>query len=168
MRARSLHQSLWQSIHTHFLLKLRGRDCEQVNFVVQTRRIFAKICLPTNQIGVFFAFNLNEISATFYEMMLTETDIRRCSVDHAAVYGQIPVTFRGMSPLTTRQRQIFDLVVIGQSNKEIARTLGLSVGTVKIHLAKVFEKLGVRHRSAVALAGGKLGLSLVPLPRLAA
>jgi len=89
-------------------------------------------------------------------------------MDHAAVYGQIPVTFRGMSPLTTRQRQIFDLVVIGQSNKEIARTLGLSVGTVKIHLAKVFEKLGVRHRSAVALAGGKLGLSLVPLPRLAA
>ena len=70
--------------------------------------------------------------------------------------------------LTTRQRQVFDLIVVGQSNKEIARTLGLSVCTVKIHVAKLFDKLGVRHRSAVALAGAKLGLSLVPLPRLVA
>ena len=70
--------------------------------------------------------------------------------------------------LTTRQRQVFDLIVVGLSNKEIARTLGLSQGTVKIHISKLFEKLGVRHRSAVALAGAKLGLSLVPLPRLVA
>jgi len=74
----------------------------------------------------------------------------------------------GTVKLTTRQRQIFDLVVVGQSNKEIARTLGLSQGTVKIHIAKLFEKLGVRHRSAVALAGAKLGLELVHLPLLAA
>jgi two-component system, NarL family, nitrate/nitrite response regulator NarL len=89
-------------------------------------------------------------------------------VDLAAVCGQMSVAPGRTSPLTTRQRQIFDLVVVGQSNKEIARTLGISVGTVKIHLAIVFEKLGVRHRSAVALAGAKLGLSLVPFSRLAA
>jgi two-component system, NarL family, nitrate/nitrite response regulator NarL len=60
--------------------------------------------------------------------------------------------------LTTRQRQVFDLIVVGLSNKEIARELGLSQSTVKIHISKLFEKLGVRHRSAVALAGMKLGL----------
>jgi DNA-binding NarL/FixJ family response regulator len=70
--------------------------------------------------------------------------------------------------LSARQRQVFDLIVVGQSNKEIARTLGLGEGTVKIHIAKLFEKLGVRHRSAVALAGAKLGLSLVPRARLVA
>jgi DNA-binding NarL/FixJ family response regulator len=43
--------------------------------------------------------------------------------------------------LSPRQRQIFDLVVVGQSNKEIARTLGLSQGTCKIHITKLFEKL---------------------------
>jgi len=48
--------------------------------------------------------------------------------------------------------------VVGQSNKEIAWKLGLGEGTVKIHVAKLFRKLGVRHRSAVALAGAKLGL----------
>jgi two-component system, NarL family, nitrate/nitrite response regulator NarL len=84
-----------------------------------------------------------------------------------------PITYAPFSPinkqwLSPRQRQIFDLVVVGQSNKEIARTLGLSEGTVKIHIAKLFEKLGVHHRSAVALAGAKLGISLAPLPRLVA
>jgi two-component system, NarL family, nitrate/nitrite response regulator NarL len=84
-----------------------------------------------------------------------------------------PITYAPISPinkelLSPRQRQIFDLVVVGQSNKEIANELGLSVSTVKIHVAKLFDKLGVRQRSAVALAGAKLGLSLVPPPRLVA
>jgi DNA-binding NarL/FixJ family response regulator len=46
--------------------------------------------------------------------------------------------------LSTRQREIFDLIVVGLSNKEIARTLGLGQGTVKIHIKKLFHKLGVR------------------------
>jgi DNA-binding NarL/FixJ family response regulator len=77
-------------------------------------------------------------------------------MDYRTTYA--PINKALLSP---RQRQIFDLVVVGQSNKEIARTLGLSEGTVKIHITKLFEKLDVRHRSAVALAGAKLGFSLV-------
>jgi DNA-binding NarL/FixJ family response regulator len=67
--------------------------------------------------------------------------------------------------LSPRQCQIFDLVVVGRFNKEIAHTLGLSESTVKTHITKLFEKLGVCHRSAVAVAGAKLGLSLVSFPR---
>ena len=81
------------------------------------------------------------------------------------IYRQVPLTPRQTNHLTIRQRQIFDLIVVGHSNKEIARTLGLSEGTVKIHVAKLFVKLSVRHRSAVALAGARLGLNIVPLPR---
>jgi two-component system nitrate/nitrite response regulator NarL len=87
-------------------------------------------------------------------------------VNYSIAYAPISPIEKAL--LTNRQRQIFDLVVVGQSNKEIARTLGLSESTVKIHITKLFDKLGVRHRSAVALAGAKLGLSLVPLPRLVA
>ncbi len=89
-------------------------------------------------------------------------------MSHAAAYSRASVTPSGTSPLTTRQHQIFDLVVVGQSNKEIARTLGLSDGTVKTHVAKLFEKLSVRRRGAVAMAGAKLGISLVRLPLPAA
>jgi DNA-binding NarL/FixJ family response regulator len=58
--------------------------------------------------------------------------------------------------LTPRQRDVFDLIVQGMSNKEIARSLQLAEGTVKIHIKALFAKLGVRRRAAVAVAGNRL------------
>ena len=58
--------------------------------------------------------------------------------------------------LTPRQRDVFDLIVQGMSNKEIARSLQLAEGTVKIHIKALFAKLGVRRRAAVAVAGTRL------------
>ena len=54
--------------------------------------------------------------------------------------------------LTRRQRDVLYLIVKGHSNKEIARALNLAEGTIKIHVAALFGKLGVSRRSAVALA----------------
>ena len=48
--------------------------------------------------------------------------------------------------LTPRECQILDLLASGQSNKELARTLGISPNTVKTHLASLFAKLGVDRR----------------------
>ena len=58
--------------------------------------------------------------------------------------------------LTPRQHDVFELIVQGMSNKEIARTLRLAEGTVKIHIKALFAKLGVRRRAAVAVAGTRL------------
>src|SRR6476661_6118515 len=55
--------------------------------------------------------------------------------------------------LTPRQKDVLALVVKGNSNKEIARGLGLGEGTVKVHLASLFRTLGVRSRSAAAAKG---------------
>jgi two-component system, NarL family, nitrate/nitrite response regulator NarL len=52
--------------------------------------------------------------------------------------------------LTCRERQIVLLVAEGLSNKEICRRLGISEGTVKIHLHNVYEKVGVNNRTALA------------------
>jgi DNA-binding CsgD family transcriptional regulator len=84
-------------------------------------------------------------------------------VNYLVSYGLASFAQIENKPLTARQREIFDLIVIGLSNKEIARKLGLSVSTVKIHVAAVFRKLGVHHRSAVALAGVKFGLRPWPM-----
>jgi two-component system, NarL family, nitrate/nitrite response regulator NarL len=57
--------------------------------------------------------------------------------------------------LTSRERQVVTLVSQGLSNKEIANTLNLTEGTIKIHLHNIFEKLGIRNRTeltAVAIA----------------
>lgn len=48
--------------------------------------------------------------------------------------------------LTARQFEVLRLLAKGQSNKVIARDLGLSVSTVKVHLNTVFRALGAKNR----------------------
>lgn len=70
--------------------------------------------------------------------------------------GAIPSPQRIEAVLTPRQGDVFKLIVQGMSNKEIARSLQLAEGTVKIHIKALFAKLGVRRRAAVAVAGTRL------------
>lgn len=55
------------------------------------------------------------------------------------------------SELTSRQLDVARLVGQGASNKEIARTLGITDRTVKAHLTAIFEKLGIADRLRLAL-----------------
>jgi DNA-binding NarL/FixJ family response regulator len=60
--------------------------------------------------------------------------------------------------LTPRQQDVLACLVQGQANKEIARTLGLSLPTVKAHLVAIFRALRVKNRAQAVLAGqGLLG-----------
>jgi DNA-binding NarL/FixJ family response regulator len=54
--------------------------------------------------------------------------------------------------LSTREKEILDLLSEGLSNKEIGAKLNVSQFTVKNHLAKVFEKLHVRSRTEAVMA----------------
>lgn len=64
----------------------------------------------------------------------------------------------GLSP---RQEQIMRCVHMGNTNKMIARALGISEGTVKIHLAAIFQQLGAPNRAAaVAIYNGWLTAQL--------
>ena len=50
-----------------------------------------------------------------------------------------------------RERGVMHLVAQGLSNKDVARHLHVSEGTVKLHLHHIFCKTGVRRRAALAL-----------------
>ena len=49
-----------------------------------------------------------------------------------------------MAELTPRERQVFDLVVRGQANKQAAHALGCTVRTIKAHRHRVMEKMQAR------------------------
>ncbi len=51
------------------------------------------------------------------------------------------------SKLTLRQKEVLNELLKGQASKEIARTLDIAEGTVKIHLAAIYRALGVRTRA---------------------
>lgn len=71
-------------------------------------------------------------------------------------YGNSEENKAILDGLTQRQRDVLELLVQGSMNKEIARKLDLSSGTVKIHIASLFKSLGVRNRSHAAVIGMKL------------
>jgi two-component system nitrate/nitrite response regulator NarL len=54
------------------------------------------------------------------------------------------------SRLTSRQNQIVAMLKIGSSNREIADVLGLSEGTIKVHLHRIYRKIGVSNRTQLA------------------
>lgn len=70
--------------------------------------------------------------------------------------------------LSPRQQQIMRCIHMGNTNKMIARILGISEGTVKIHLASIFHQLGAPNRAAaVAIYNGWLSgqLQVLNTPR---
>lgn len=61
--------------------------------------------------------------------------------------------------LTERQLQVLALLAEGKPNKLIARTLDITEGTVKIHLAAIFQALGVRNRTEAVIVAQDMDLS---------
>ncbi len=59
--------------------------------------------------------------------------------------------------LTPRQRDVLALLTEGNSNKQIAESLGLAPGTVKIHISRILRAFGVQNRTqAVITAAARL------------
>ena len=62
------------------------------------------------------------------------------------------------SSLTPRETEIVRAISRGQSNKEVARELQISGGTVKMHLHRIYEKLNVRNRTELSAIARDQGL----------
>ncbi len=85
--------------------------------------------------------------------------IRSAAAGHAPLDPRVarsllPSTNPGSEPgagLSDRERQVLRLVSRGMANKQIARALGISEHTVKVHLTSVFRRLGVADRTSAAL-----------------
>ncbi len=62
---------------------------------------------------------------------------------------KIDFATEGYTSLTAREREIALLALSGLRNKAIAGELQLCEGTVKIHLHNIYQKLGVKSRTAL-------------------
>ncbi|MEM7705781.1 MAG: response regulator transcription factor [Pseudomonadota bacterium] len=58
--------------------------------------------------------------------------------------------------VTRRECEVLALLAEGQTNKEIARNLGMSPNTVKTHLSRLFEKLDAQRRTQAVQRARKL------------
>ncbi len=60
--------------------------------------------------------------------------------------------------LTPRQIEVLRLIAMGKSNKQIAYELGLSEGTIKLHVTAILKLLNVYNRTGAVAAANHLGL----------
>lgn len=59
--------------------------------------------------------------------------------------------------LTEREQEVFDLLVLNKSTKEIANFLGISEKTVRNHISNAIQKLGVKGRAQAVVELIKMG-----------
>jgi DNA-binding CsgD family transcriptional regulator len=70
-----------------------------------------------------------------------------------------PAKVTNLDDLTPRGREVLILVASGQSNKSIARCLGLSVNTVEKHRASLMKKLDVHNAAGLTSVAISMGLT---------
>ncbi|TAN60126.1 MAG: response regulator transcription factor [Magnetospirillum sp.] len=88
-------------------------------------------------------FNDNDLVDRVIDALTWDAIQREGDADAASLAARL-------ANLTLRERQVMDLVLAGKLNKVIADDLGITMRTVEVHRAHVFEKMGVR--TAVELA----------------
>jgi DNA-binding NarL/FixJ family response regulator len=64
-----------------------------------------------------------------------------------------------LSGMTTREREVLELLGSGLANKAIARRLDISEATVKAHLTRIYKQLGVADRTQAAMWAQEHGVS---------
>lgn len=92
------------------------------------------------------SINTQEISESIFAIRQGEVLVKYQS--EGAIFNESAVN--AISPLSARQKQVMSLVAAGKTNKEIAKELGISPFTVRIHVSSLLKVLGVSTRTAAA------------------
>ncbi|MEW2295192.1 response regulator transcription factor [Streptomyces sp. NPDC006743] len=82
----------------------------------------------------------------------------------AAAHDRPEAASRAAADLTPREVEVWRLLATGLDNNEIARTLEISVSTVKNYITSIFDKLRVRDRAQAVIAAYESGLVQVRRP----
>lgn len=88
-------------------------------------------------------FNDNQI----VDLAIKAMDLHQSRATHFTTKAAIAARIKSLS---TRERQVMDLILEGQLNKQIADTLGIALRTVEVHRARVLQKTGARNSVELA------------------
>ena len=80
-------------------------------------------------------------------------DARRGRLDDIADFLGHPLSLLAdpRQALTHRERDVYDLLIQGLKNREIAQLLFIEESTVKVHAHHIYDKLGIRSRTALTI-----------------
>jgi RNA polymerase sigma factor (sigma-70 family) len=87
--------------------------------------------------------------------------VERAIARHNATYrlkSTLDVVRAHIATLTPRERQVFELIIRGNTNKQIARALGTTERTIKAHRHRVMEKMQVRSLAELVSVAERVGV----------
>jgi len=85
--------------------------------------------------------------------------VRRFAEDRS-LWGEIEAIRKSLDTLTPREREVLERIVTGMLNKEAAHDLGIAEKTIKVHRARVMEKMGVQSLAELVHLAEKVGIGL--------
>jgi FixJ family two-component response regulator len=94
--------------------------------------------------------------------------VERAIAHHTATYrlkSTLDVVRSRIATLTPRERQVFELVIRGNTNKHVARAIGGAERTIKAHRHRVMEKMQVRSVPELVSAAERVGIITPPTSR---
>ena len=94
------------------------------------------------------------------EALLSPAVTRRVIQQFTRVHRQAPP--EAVASLTTRELEVFRLITLGLSNAEIGRELFITDTTVKTHVTRVLQKLGLRDRAQAIVLAYRTGIFEAP------
>ncbi len=97
----------------------------------------------------------SQVVGTDVQLPLTRLLSKSRDFDIARAAGlTVPRELRPRQRLSARELEVYELLIQGRANHEIAKTLFISASTAKVHVRHIFEKLGVHSRAEAARMAG--------------
>jgi PAS domain S-box-containing protein len=126
------------------LVPIHGQDCMMIALLDITDR-------KRTEMELVYAIETAMQDASWFSRTLIEklANVRRANVSDAGAQ---------LADLTTRERDVFDLLCEGLADKEIANRLGLAPNTVRNHVATIYAKLGVHSRGEAIVWARERGI----------
>lgn len=140
------------------LSALRARG-DQTRIVLLTAGVSDESLLRALELGVEGVV-LKEDAAASLVRALEKVRSGGRAIDAALLQRAVDLRIHGgvsagLASLSPREQMVARRVAEGQRNREIAEALSISEGTVKIHLHRIYEKLGIGNRTELALLARK-------------
>lgn len=107
------------------------------------------------------SYLLKDVHSDKLAETIREASRGRSTIDSAAAQALVESTGAGTpigEDLTQREQEILVMLTEGKTNKEIAKQLSLSEGTVRFHVSNILSKLGVNNRTEAASMAIQQGL----------
>lgn len=136
---------------THVILIMEQGAPLLVN---QAVRAGVRAVLPVDVSAGQLATALDAVSQDL--LVLHPSELQAARTSRSSASGQLVV-----EPLTSREREVLQLLARGLGNKEIAARMKISEHTVKFHVASILGKLGASTRTEAVAVGLTRGLVLI-------